>query len=346
IGCVQLVMAITLNAEVMLRKTANNIPSIDLLDEWSRTRLGCNNLGDVVLRLGSASPSEAADVISRLFDTPGSGPAGSSGPAEPGVPLSIPTAAHALSWARMQGVNGWHDREIRRVVLLPLLRARGDHRLDLLMLSHRDNDHVGGAAALLRSLPIDALSSSIEDMHPLRFAARLRQMPSSRCTAGSRWEWDGVRFEVLHPGADDYAAALRPNTMSCVLKVEGLGGSALLTGDIERDQEIRLLRELPERLRSEVLVVPHHGSKTSSTAAFIDAVAPRVAVFQAGHRNRYGHPAAEVLARYQARDINLVDSPACGAWRWYSDSGADRQSGVCHRAESRRYWHWQPEIVR
>ncbi|OYY61722.1 MAG: hypothetical protein B7Y51_09685, partial [Burkholderiales bacterium 28-67-8] len=115
-----------------------------------------------------------------------------------------------------------------------------------------------------------------------------------------------------------------------------------LTGDIERDQEIRLLREQPEALRADVLLAPHHGSKTSSSAAFLDAVHPRVAVFQAGHHNRYGHPADEVLRRYEERGIARFDSPHCGAWAWHSDSlGQARVSGLCVRDAARRYWHWR-----
>jgi competence protein ComEC len=198
---------------------------------------------------------------------------------------------------------------------------------------------------LLQGLPIGELTSSIEDTHPLRLQARQQGIAARRCEAGQRWEWDGVRFEVLHPPAGDYALALRSNAMSCVLRVQGAGegdGSVLLTGDIEREQEIRLLREQPEALRSAVLIVPHHGSKTSSTAAFLDAVAPRVAVFQAGHLNRYGHPAEQVVARYSERGIARIDTPSCGAWTWRSGSEAGVLSAVCERAEARRYWNWLP----
>ena len=238
------------------------------------------------------------------------------------------------------------DADAGQRVLLPLLRARGDHRIDMLVLSHRDTDHVGGAATLLQNLPIAELTSSIEDAHPLRLLAQQQGVPAHRCEVGQRWEWDGVRFEVLHPAITDYALTLRSNAMSCVLRVQGAspdaGGSVLLTGDIERDQEIRLLRERPEALRSAVLIVPHHGSKTSSTPAFLDAVAPQVAVFQAGHLNRYGHPAEEVLARYLERGSARIDSPTCGAWTWRSGSGADQAPAVCERAGARRYWHWRP----
>ena len=207
-----------------------------------------------------------------------------------------------------------------------------------MMLSHRDTDHVGGARALLQGLPVGDLWSSLEDGHPLLALAR----ETTRCMAGQAWQWDGVRFEVLQPPAAAYAARLKSNAMSCVLKVEGEGGSALLTGDIERDQEARLVAERSERLKSDVLVVPHHGSKTSSTARFLDAVQPRVAVFQAGYRNRFGHPAPPVLARYRERGIEIVASPSCGAWLW---QGEREGQGVCQRDVARRYWHHAPQVV-
>lgn len=216
-------------------------------------------------------------------------------------------------------------------VLLPLLRGGGVQRLDLLMLSHRDTDHVGGAATLLRGLHVTRLSSSLEDGHPLWLAAPATQ----RCEAGQAWVWDGVRFEVLHPTPGHYDRGLKPNDLSCVLRITAASGRrALLAGDLEADQERALTRREPD-LRADVLLVPHHGSKTSSSPELLAAVRPAVAVVQAGYRSRFGHPAPTVLARYQAAGIAVVSTPACGAWRWSSQHGA---SG-CERDASRRYWH-------
>lgn len=269
-----------------------------------------------------------------------------------GTAVLVRTHRHLLLYD--SGPQYGPDVDAGQRVLLPLLRARGEHRIDTLMLSHRDSDHVGGASSLLQNLPIAELTSSIEDTHPLRLLAQRRGVPSRRCEAGQRWEWDGVQFEVLHPAADDDASAQGSNAMSCVLKVQGgsggqgaspgHGGSALLTGDIERDQEIRLLRGRPEALRSDVLIVPHHGSKSSSTAAFLEAVAPRVAVFQAGHLNRYGHPASEVWARYRARGVARIDSPSCGAWTWRSGTDPVAPPAACERDQVRRYWHWRADL--
>jgi competence protein ComEC len=211
-----------------------------------------------------------------------------------GSAILVRTRGHAL--LHDAGAQFSRDSDAGTRVLVPLLRALGVQRLDLLMLSHRDNDHVGGAAAVLAALPVAALSSSLEPSHPLRAAT----LPQQRCEAGQAWQWDGVQFRVLHPMAADYALEqARPNALSCTLAVTDAQGRRLLvTGDIEAAQEMRLVRDERAALASEVLLVPHHGSRTSSTPAFVDAVAPRVALVQAGYRNRFGHPVPEVLQRY------------------------------------------------
>jgi competence protein ComEC len=228
-------------------------------------------------------------------------------------------------------------------VLLPLLRALGDDRIDLMMLSHRDTDHVGGAATLMAGLPVRALSSSLTPEHPLL----AKGVPHTRCDAGQSWTWDGVLFEVLQPQAANHALGLKPNALSCVLRVQAQpptagsepGASALLTGDIEAAQEGALVLQDAHRLAADVLVVPHHGSRTSSTAAFLDAVRPQVAVVQAAYRSRFGHPAPDVMARYEARGIPVVRSDRCGAWAWRSDGPAS--APACQRETGRRYWHHQ-----
>lgn len=253
-----------------------------------------------------------------------------------GTSVLIRTHAHLLVFDA--GPQYSRESDAGQRVLLPLLRARGEARIDRLVLSHRDLDHVGGAAAVLKAMPVDELLSSLEPGHPLLALAQR----TTRCSAGQAWDWDGVHFELLRPPLDDYARALKSNAMSCVLRVSSAPDAAqrsrsvLLTGDIEREQEAALLAASPDALRSDVLIAPHHGSKTSSTAAFLDAVQPRVAVFQAGYRNRFGHPAPEVLQRYRERGIALAVTPECGAWLWPANAPA---TGACYRENARRYWH-------
>jgi competence protein ComEC len=246
-----------------------------------------------------------------------------------GTAVLVRTHEHLLVYDA--GPQYSRDSDAGQRVLLPLLRARGETHIDTLLLSHRDLDHVGGARAVLAALPVAELRSSLEPDHPLTATA---QATTRRCEAGQSWAWDGVRFELLRPPTADYERGLNSNAMSCVLRVAGRKASALLTGDIEHEQEAALVATHGEALRSDVLIVPHHGSKTSSTAAFLDAVQPRLAVFQAGYRNRFGHPAPEVLARYHERGIAVLASPACGAWAW---AGGD--AGHCERTVQRRYWH-------
>ena len=249
-----------------------------------------------------------------------------------GTAVLVRTRRHLLVYDA--GPQYGRDSDAGDRVLLPLLRARGEPRIDALMLSHRDADHVGGARALLGAMPVGAMLSSLEAAHPLRVAGP----PHTHCVAGTAWTWDGVGLEIMAPQATAYRLDARPNALSCVLRIASAEGHvALLTGDIERAQERALVGSgEPDRLRSDVLLVPHHGSRTSSTEAFLAAVQPRTAVVQAGYRNRFGHPAADVRARYAARGIALVETTRCGAWRWRSTAPG---VGYCHRDAARRYWH-------
>ena len=249
-----------------------------------------------------------------------------------GNAVLVRTASHALLYDT--GPRFSRESDAGHRVLVPLLRALGE-RLDMLMLSHRDSDHTGGAPAILAMQPQASLLSSIEDGHELQ---SLRK--STRCVAGQRWEWDGVTFEVLHPQAADYEVANKSNAMSCVLRISNGRQTALLAGDLESAQELRLAAVSNEmgraKLKADFLLVPHHGSKTSSSALFLDAVQPQLALAQAGYRNRFGHPVDSVVARYQARGIRLFRSPLCGAATWQSLKPADI---ICQRQEGLRYWH-------
>ena len=243
-----------------------------------------------------------------------------------GNAVLVRTARHAMLYDA--GPRYSLESDAGHRVLVPLLQALHT-RLDMLVLSHRDTDHVGGAPAVLAMQPHAQLLSSIAADHALQ---TLR--PARRCEAGQHWEWDGVAFDVLHPQAADYATAVKPNALSCVLRVSNGLQTALLVGDIEQPQEARLV-ESGVPLKAQVLLVPHHGSKTSSSAAFLDAVAPQWALVQSGYRNRFSHPAAPVLARYQERHIAVVDSPHCGAATWRSTVP---QEVRCEREQGRRYW--------
>jgi competence protein ComEC len=260
-----------------------------------------------------------------------------------GNAVLLRTAYHALLYDA--GPRFSRESDAGHRVLVPLLRAL-DLPLDMLVLSHRDTDHTGGAQAVLMMQPQAALLSSIELENSLQ-----AMRPAQPCVAGQRWQWDGVSFEVLHPQTSDYGDVHKTNAMSCTLRISNGTQTALLAGDIEQAQEAQLLARAQSsasatpaagdalaKLRADVLLVPHHGSKTSSSAAFLDAVQPRIALVQAGYRNRFGHPVSPVLVRYAERQITVLDSPHCGAATWQS---WQPESVRCEREVQRRYWHHQ-----
>jgi competence protein ComEC len=245
-----------------------------------------------------------------------------------GTAVLVRTAGHSLLYDAGPRYGPGSDAGAR--VLVPALRALGV-RPDLLVLSHSDTDHIGGAAALLAWLPDLPLMSSLAIDHPL-----MRSVPHHRpCRAGQRWQWDGVDFELLHPSAEFAAGTHKPNELSCVLRVSAAAGqgAALLAGDLEARQEAELA--LRSRLRADVLLAPHHGSRTSSSEALLDAVQPRWALVQAGYRNRFGHPAPEVMARYAQRGVGVLQSVHCGAATWRS---ARPEKVQCEREQAPRYW--------
>ena len=212
-------------------------------------------------------------------------------------------------------------------IVVPALQAAGVAGLDLIVLTHEDNDHVGGALSVMESVEVQALASSLAVSHPLNALATQRR----RCHAGEHWTWDGVAFSFLHPppGHD----AVRRNNQSCVLRVATAGGAMLLTGDIERQAEISLLNS---SLKSDVLLVPHHGSRTSSTPDFLAAVAPSWAVFPTGYRSRFGHPHPEVLERYRAAGVKIVRTDLDGAV--HAVLSETETSVRTERARRPRYW--------
>jgi competence protein ComEC len=248
-----------------------------------------------------------------------------------GHAVLLRTAKHSLLFDTGPRYSAETDAGQR--VLVPLLRAWGE-RLDRVVISHQDSDHSGGASAVLAMQPQADVLTSMPVTHPLQ---QLR--PMQRCERGQSWVWDGVQFEVLHPSAEDYARKLKPNAMSCVLRVSATKpvAAALLAGDIEAAQEKSLVQS-GQNLQADWLLVPHHGSATSSTAAFLAEVQPQVAVVQAGYRNRFGHPRAEVLARYEAWGTQLVQSSRCGASHWRSESP---KTVRCERETQHRYWFHQ-----
>ncbi len=213
-----------------------------------------------------------------------------------GLAVLVETAQHTLLFDTGPKFSETSDAGGRLVA--PVLRAAGVGRLDALVVSHSDADHAGGALSILAVVPAARLWSSLAVDHPIVVRASAAGT-AWRCAPNLAWEWDEVRFALLHPQLSVYAdAGVKPNDRSCVLRIESRRGVALLAGDIEARSEAQLLEADAARLRADVVVVPHHGSRTSSTPAFVAAVAPAVAIISAGYRNRFGHPRADVVARW------------------------------------------------
>ena len=250
-----------------------------------------------------------------------------------GNAVLVRTASHSLLYDT--GPRFSRESDAGQRTLVPLLRALGE-QLDTIIVSHRDSDHSGGALAVQAMQPNASLLSSLESGHEI-LTARDPKQATQRCTAGQRWHWDGVDFQILHPQAADYDVGNKPNAMSCVLRISNGVKIALLVADIEAEQEAQLIADKAP-LKADVLLAPHHGSKTSSTDAFLDAVGAPMAIFQSGYRNRYNHPAPEVAQRYIDRNIQMITSPQCGAATWRSDSPL---AVVCQRQVNRRYWQHQ-----
>ena len=220
-------------------------------------------------------------------------------------------------------------------IIAPYLRAEGIERLDAMIITHNDSDHSGGVASVAEAFEVDAMLSSLPKGHPL-----LGMVPGARrCAAGQLWNWDGVRFEILHPASED-SRARKGNDLSCVLKVSAGGRSMLLTGDIEIPAETALVERGPAALAVDVLLVPHHGSRTSSSGAFLAAAHPALAVVPVGYRNRFGHPKAEVLERYSGAGIPIFRTDRDGAVTVGLSAQALAIGG--ERQRRRRYWHDAP----
>ena len=267
-----------------------------------------------------------------------------------GSALVIETAAHTLLYDAGPRYYGGGDAGER--VLAPYLHARGVRRIDTLVVSHADQDHAGGLRGLLQALAVDVSYASFDlAEHLKREAARFSEpdldearLPVSQreCEAGMAWESDGVLMRFVHPSPQIEARtkgkgkAGKPDTnaRSCVLVVQGRHHTILLPGDAGVAQEARYAAALPP---IDVVAAPHHGSSTSSGSALVRAVGPAQVIVQAGYLNRFHHPAAQVVSRWQA----------AGAAVWRTDlQGAvtieSTRSGLAVQARReafRRYWH-------
>jgi competence protein ComEC len=205
-------------------------------------------------------------------------------------------------------------------VALPALAQRPGG-LDLLIVSHADNDHSGGARAVLDAYPdADVLAGP-----------DVTDLPARTCETDMRWRWDGVDFEVLHPDASFLPLG---NESSCVLKITASGGSLLVLGDVERRGERAIAGD--SRISADVVVVAHHGSATSSTPVLVEAADARLALVSAGYRNQWNFPRPEVVQRWEAAGARLLSTAEAGAL--HVSLGEDGLEVWGERERRRRYW--------
>ncbi len=221
-------------------------------------------------------------------------------------------------------------------VIAPYLRWRGIDRLDLLVVSHLDSDHSGGTASLLRSLPVERVWTSVRTDHPMLRVGP----PVTRCSDGQTLTLGALELRVLRPSTGDYERALSTNAMSCVVEARSGPHRVLLTGDLPAREEAELGARHPD-LAVTLVSAPHHGSRHSSSDAFVEAARPAWVVYQAGYRNRFGHPAVEVVERYAASGARAVRTDHAGAtqWRLRADGSVEVES---MRSDRARYWHNRP----
>ncbi len=263
-----------------------------------------------------------------------------------GLSVVVKTARHTLLYDAGPKYNEQSDAGGRIVV--PYLRAEGVKQLDGFIISHNDIDHSGGAPSVMAQMPVGWFASSFTESDSMILPPN-----ALKCFAGQHWQWDGVNFEVLYPSWQSYEnASLTDNNRSCVVKITSQFGSILLTGDIEELAETALLEAnknvLPDgklgddKLKSDVLIAPHHGSKTSSSVEFVQAVGAKQIIFTVGYLNRFKHPKPIIEKRYEESGAFSYRSDYNGALLIDFSRKTNVQLNMQIRAWRQaqpRYWH-------
>jgi len=246
-----------------------------------------------------------------------------------GLAAVVQTRSHLLLFDT--GPRFSRSFDTGRAVLVPWLQQAGYPRVDVLVMSHGDNDHIGGLPSVLARYPVTRMYTSV----PGQILADQVML----CQAGQHWQWDGVRFEFLGPSGP----MASENDAACVLRIAAGNQAALLPADIEKAGEQSLLQQEAEKLPALLLVAPHHGSLTSSTPAFVRAIHPQYVLYPVGYRNRYRFPRPEVVQRYAQLGAKQYLSQEQGALKFVLGADGGRSGPSSFRESVRRYWHAEPE---
>lgn len=213
-------------------------------------------------------------------------------------------------------------------VIIPFLKAKRIKQLNGLIISHGDSDHIGGLAVVLPYVKLGQIVSSL----PQQIQKSYPDLVVKPCQAGQNWQIDGITLTILNPPPKSYK---KDNNNSCVLKISNGQYSVLLTGDIEKKAEKNLVKTYNNQLQSDILIVPHHGSKTSSTEHFLQTIRPSIAINSSGFRNRFNHPHPHVKKRYDNHGIEFYDTQCSGQISLFISSTITIKQS---RLEDSRYW--------
>ena len=251
-----------------------------------------------------------------------------------GLAVVVETKNHSLVYDT--GNRASDSFDLGEMVVVPYLKRQAIETVDAVVISHDDSDHMGGLGAVLEGRDVIQLYGNRLELTEVR--------ENKLCAGGQQWEWDGVKFEFIHPIIDWQGS---DNDRSCVMKVSSPEHSVLLTGDIQRKAEKQLLVMHHLRgqslLDADIMLMPHHGSKTSSRKSFIDAVDPKWAIASAGYRSRFKHPASKVVKRYETMGIKVLNTADSGAIQFYIGGTKKIAEPIEHRPIGRRFWSRKSE---
>lgn len=242
-----------------------------------------------------------------------------------GLSVVIQTAKHTLVYDA--GPKYEASSDMGENVVLPYLRKIKTKNIDLMVISHGDNDHIGGLESILNSFPLTHIKTSVPEKISLSQAAY--------CHAGDSWQWDGITFTFLYPFNNTIKSR---NDNSCVLMIDNGQYKVLLPGDIEKQAEYHLLMNTPQYLKANLIIAPHHGSKTSGISAFISAVHPQVVLYATGYRNRYHFPHASVVATYEKMNVKSFNTVDSGTIQFKMTNGGIVLPPQEFRITNRKYW--------